>query len=368
MRAKLIIRPEKFANSLLDWYDLHGRKDLPWQQDINPYKVWISEIMLQQTQVKTVIPYFLQFIKRFPTVEALAKAKLDEVLQLWAGLGYYARARNLHKAAKEIVQNYTGNFPNTLDDLTSLPGIGRSTASAILSISQGQATPILDGNVKRVLTRLYGIHGWPGDAKITKQLWDIAEQLMPSTRTGAYTQAIMDLGATICIKSRPLCSVCPFTNDCVAQKNKQQHLIPSPKPAKILPVRSVYMLILYHNERVFLEKRPPVGIWGGLWSLPECPMDADIKEWCKQKFGFRSLTMEYQQTFRHTFSHYHLDINPVLITIKKQANRVMDSASQVWYNINGSKPYGLSSPVKKLLQQLNQRDLLNVTNYSLSEA
>ncbi|MGR9051455.1 MAG: A/G-specific adenine glycosylase, partial [Gammaproteobacteria bacterium] len=263
----------------MSWFDLHGRKDLPWQQPATPYRVWISEIMLQQTQVATVIPYFEKFMNRFPCVEALSDAPLDEVLLHWAGLGYYARARNLHKSARLIAAN--GTFPNCFDDLVELPGIGRSTAGAILSLAFGRSHPILDGNVKRVLARFEGITGWPGNNATAEALWAVSSRYTPVHRAGEYTQAMMDLGATLCTRSKPDCPVCPLKDECHARRYEQTASLPTPKPSRTQPVKRVCFLWVTDRDRqTFLQQRPAAGIWGGLWSLPEFDSPESARVWC----------------------------------------------------------------------------------------
>ena len=258
-----------FAERLLDWFDDHGRKDLPWQRGINPYRVWISEIMLQQTQVQTVIPYYERFMQSFPDLQSLADADIDAVLQHWSGLGYYARARNLHKAAGAIRDNFAGEFPTAFDDVVELPGIGQSTAGAILAIAGNQRHAILDGNVKRVLARHAAVAGWPGKTDVSKQLWALAEARTPQQRVADYTQAIMDLGATLCTRSKPNCAACPVASDCAARIADDVAAYPGRKPKKAKPLRQTTMVIAVNGAAVFLQRRPPVGIWGGLWSLPE---------------------------------------------------------------------------------------------------
>lgn len=341
-----------FAAAVLRWFDEHGRKHLPWQQDISPYRVWLSEIMLQQTQVSTVIPYFEKFIEAFPTVEDLAQAPLDEVLHLWTGLGYYARARNLHACAKRIVEEYGGEFPRSVEALASLPGIGRSTAGAIYSLSWDLPAPILDGNVKRVLARFHAVEGWPGQSSVAAKLWDFAEQHTPRQRSANYTQAMMDLGAIVCTRSRPQCSACPLESTCLAKAQGEPERYPGKKPPKALPVRQVQMLILTNaNGEVLLEQRPPQGIWGGLWSFPELPIDADPQEWALDKYG-PATAMETWATIRHTFSHYHLDISPVRLELKEEPSRIMEDKRQLWYNTALPPAVGLAAPIKRLLKQL----------------
>ena len=264
-----------FANRLLDWYEQHGRHDLPWQVRGDPYPVWVSEIMLQQTQVTTVIPYYDRFISQLPRLQDLADAQLDLVLHLWSGLGYYARARNMHKTAKIIADHHNGNFPEKIDELLALPGIGKSTAGAILAQSLGQRHPILDGNVKRVLTRYYCIDGWPGHRETEKRLWQLSDENTPSTNAAEYTQAIMDLGATVCKRSKPDCSICPLQNDCLALLSDEVNSYPRKRIKKELPVKTTTFLLL-RNERgeIYLTQRPPAGSWGGLWCLPELNQNA----------------------------------------------------------------------------------------------
>lgn len=346
------MNPIDFQFSVLTWFDQHGRKDLPWQQNKTPYRVWVSEIMLQQTQVSTVIPYFLRFIERFPTLPTLANASLDEVLHLWTGLGYYSRARNLHRAAKMVMEDYHGEFPIELDALEQLPGIGLSTAGAIRAIAFEKRSAILDGNVKRVLTRLYGIKEWPGDKKTHEKLWNIAEKLTPLERAGAYTQAMMDLGATLCVRGKPVCEKCPVERMCIARSKGIEKTLPKAKPRKALPIRQATFLILKKNHCVLLEKRPPNGIWGGLWSLPEIsgmPGLSEIQESCFQRFRCEIGEIKIGESFRHTFSHFHLDIFPVEIAVKKVRNIIMEDAQQIWYNLRDPSEVGLPAPVKLLL-------------------
>ncbi len=259
-----------FAQNLLGWFDTHGRKDLPWQHPRTPYRVWLSEVMLQQTQVRTVIPYFERFVEALPTLEALADAPIDRVLALWSGLGYYSRARNLHRAAQLCISEHGGALPREIDALASLPGIGRSTAGAILAQAFGLRHAILDGNVRRVLARFHGVHGWSGTSSIQRELWEYAELHTPHDRVADYTQAIMDLGATVCVRSRPLCGACPVGGNCVALRDRLTAELPTPKPSREIPTRTTTMLIVRDADgRVLLERRPPVGIWATLWSVPE---------------------------------------------------------------------------------------------------
>jgi len=341
--------PLLFQRQVLAWFDLHGRKDLPWQQAISPYRVWLSEIMLQQTQVTTVIPYFNAFIEQFPTIEHLAQAPLDQVLHQWSGLGYYARGRNLHKAAQLIVAQ--GYFPETLDELVTLPGIGISTAGAILSIVFKKSEPILDGNVKRVLSRFKAVNGWPGNSVVNKALWAISAQLTPITRVADYTQAMMDLGATICTRSKPACDSCPLESHCLARQQGIVSLLPTPKPRKVLPVKTLVLLMLSnHLNQVYLEKRPPTGIWGGLWSLPEFADIDAAHDWClaKQITAYDTQMLAVQ---RHTFSHYHLDYKTLLMQTDNPINFVMEANQALWYNPKQKEALGLPAPIKLLVQQ-----------------
>ena len=344
-----------FAKKLLAWFDEHGRHDLPWQQGINPYRVWVSEIMLQQTQVKTVIPYYERFMQRFPDVQALADADIDEVLQHWAGLGYYARGRNLHKAAQQVVNTFAGEFPTTLDDMISLPGIGHSTAGAILAIASQQRQPILDGNVKRVLTRLYGIKGWPGETQVANRLWQLADELTPKTRVADYTQAIMDLGATLCSRSRPQCEACPFKGACVAYQTERIQEYPGKKPKREKPTQEKRFLICLNRAgEVLMTRRPATGIWGGLWSLPETDLEQTLGTYVEENYSLKAGDMLNLEGLRHSFSHYHLQIHPVLIHTETLADRVADHANIRWIAFSELDGLGLPAPVKKLLERVNE--------------
>ncbi len=344
---------QDFSRQLLKWHDQHGRHDLPWQQDINPYRVWISEIMLQQTQVATVIPYYQRFMQQFPDVLTLANTGIDSVLHLWTGLGYYARARNLHRAAQTIRDEHAGIFPDEIKQVIALPGIGRSTAAAILSIANNQHHAILDGNVKRVLSRFYAIAGWPGKREVETNLWQKAEQLTPAKNTGQYTQAIMDLGATLCTRSKPCCGNCPVACNCQAYQSSTVSDYPGKKPRKVLPERESIMLLLSNGKNeVILQQRPPTGLWGGLWCLPEaeCALRKDsLKKWCREQLQFALQEMHVWPELRHTFSHFHLNIIPVHIRGDFTDSSIMDSDNTVWYNTRHPDALGLAAPVKKLL-------------------
>ena len=340
-----------FADRVLAWFDQNGRHDLPWQKNRNLYRVWLAEVMLQQTQVATVIPYYQKFLAKFPDHNRLGQAPLDEVLKLWAGLGYYTRARNLHKAAVLIEQQHTGQFPEQFEDVLALPGIGRSTAGAILAQSLGQRHPVLDGNVKRVLSRYFEVEGWAGKKAVENNLWQKAEVCTPNYRLADYTQAMMDLGATVCTRSSPACEQCPLASDCLALKNQRISELPTPKPKKQLPVKSVRMLLLTNAEgKILLEKRPPTGIWGGLWSLPELALEDDVAQECTKHWGYTVDLYEDQTGLRHTFSHYHLDITPCRVSVIA-ASEVRESGQQHWYGANNYKECALAAPVAKILQQ-----------------
>ncbi|MBV7316633.1 A/G-specific adenine glycosylase [Shewanella sp. NIFS-20-20] len=344
-----------FSQRIIDWYQQHGRKHLPWQQDKTPYRVWISEIMLQQTQVATVIPYYQKFMHSYPDVVSLANAPQDEVLHHWTGLGYYARARNLHKAAKRIRDDFHGVFPETMEQVIALPGIGRSTAGAILSLALGQHQPILDGNVKRVLARHQAIDGWPGQAKVEQALWQLSEQRTPAIAVSAYNQAMMDMGANICTRSRPQCQLCPVAIDCLAQRAGRQTDYPGKKPKKQQPIKTTWMLILTQGMEAQLIKRPPTGIWGGLWCFPEFDSQAALQQFLLDN-GLADSKQQPLDNFRHTFSHYHLDIHA--IWVDNSANtaietRVMEVNQCLWYNIQQPDKVGLAAATERLLEALS---------------
>ncbi|MGS0469002.1 A/G-specific adenine glycosylase [Cobetia marina] len=310
--ASIALSPEEFQARVFDWFDEHGRKHLPWQENTTPYRVWVSEIMLQQTQVTTVLPYYARFMERFPDVAALAAAEIDEVLHLWTGLGYYARARNLHKAAQQVVAEHGGAFPvESVEALSALPGIGRSTAGAIISISTGQRAPILDGNVKRVLARLHAVEGWPGRPAVERKLWALAERYTPQMRLADWTQAMMDLGATLCTRgSKPDCARCPFKEVCVAHARGEEKRFPESKPKKAIPTRQTLMLLVSDEAgRILLERRPPTGIWGGLWAPPLVEDREAAREWVAREARGAHLEAPLD-SFEHVFSHFRLTITP----------------------------------------------------------
>ena len=341
-----------FTAKVLAWYDRHGRQTLPWHAARDPYRIWISEIMLQQTQVATVVPYFTRFVERFPTVDSLAAAPIDAVLHLWTGLGYYARARNLHCAAQMIASEHGGRFPADFESVCRLPGIGRSTAGAILAFAHGRRHAILDGNVKRVLTRVYRIDAWPGRRAVEQRLWELAEQHTPQRRIAAYTQAIMDLGATVC-RRRPLCAACPLTVECGAYRDGNPLAYPVPAPRKHKPTRTVTMVMIHNrNTAVLLERRPPAGIWGGLWGFPEVEASGDVADAVAQRFGLKIHLETPWKPVRHSFTHYHLTITPQPAALVGRAGAMMESREIVWYNPGSPDSRGLAAPVKRLLQVL----------------
>lgn len=342
--------PEQFNGAVLAWYDQHGRKDLPWQQGITPYRVWVSEIMLQQTQVSTVLNYFDRFMQALPSVQDLAAAPEDEVLHLWTGLGYYTRARNLQKAAQIVVSKHGGEFPRSVEQLAELPGIGRSTAGAIASLSMGLRAPILDGNVKRVLARYAAQPGYPGEPKVAAQLWQLAETLTPQERVNHYTQAMMDLGATLCTRSKPSCLLCPVRAGCRAHLLGRETAFPEAKPRKALPQKRTLMPLLVNAQgEVLLYRRPSSGLWGGLWSLPELDEPAAIDTLAAE----RQLQLGERRPLAplsHTFSHFQLAIEPWLVTVEQAAPGVAEG-EWLWYNLASPPRLGLAAPVKKLLKR-----------------
>jgi A/G-specific adenine glycosylase len=338
----------RLAPAILEWFDRHGRHDLPWQKPASPYRVWLSEIMLQQTQVSTVIPYFERFVAAFPDAQSLANASSDKVLSYWSGLGYYARARNLHKTAGQICNLHDGALPDTLDALVALPGIGRSTAGAILAIGFGKQATILDGNVKRVLARFHAVQGWPGEKKVADTLWSMADSHTPRHRVADYTQAIMDLGATVCTRSSPNCSACPLRHHCQAHSMQTVKAFPQSKPRKALPVKEVYLLAMRDtvSGKILLQQRPPTGLWGGLWCFPEAYSVRQASRLCQELCGHPSDTRKTLNSWRHTFSHFHLDIRPILFDVCKKTGR---KSGQRWVTHRESSQLGLAAPTTRLL-------------------
>lgn len=341
-----------FSIALLNWYDQFGRKDLPWQQQPTPYHVWLSEIMLQQTQVSTVIAYYLKFIDRFADIYQLAAATQDEVLSYWSGLGYYARARNLHKTARLVVRNHAGELPASLEQLIALPGIGRSTAGAIMTLGYQQRYPILDGNVKRVLTRFYAIDGWPGNKKVENQLWQCAEAILPDKRIGNYIQAQMDLGATLCTRSKPDCLRCPLQSDCKAYALDAVNNYPTRKPKKVMPHRHIHWLVMQNKTgEIFLTQRADHGIWGGLWSFPETELATSIEVDCQQLWQSGVQSHQQLAAIEHVFSHYKLTIYPHHLHCYPLGIAEKDNGN--WYKIDDALGLGLPAPVKSFLKSLN---------------
>ncbi len=338
-----------FSSQLIAWQRTYGRHGLPWQGG-DAYRVWLSEIMLQQTQVATVIPYFNKFIASFPNIIALAAASEDQVLAHWSGLGYYARGRNLHKAACIIAEKYAGEFPCEFEQIIELPGIGRSTAAAICALAYHQRHAILDGNVKRVLARYCGIEGWAGDKKVEATFWQQAEALLPQQEIAIYTQALMDMGATVCTRSKPKCALCPVQVDCDALKSDRINLLPTSRPKKTVPERSAIFLLLMHDNDILLEKRPGSGIWGGLWCPPQFEDERAAQAWLMQN-GMDGSEGEKLQTFIHTFTHFKLHISPLKIQLAGKSLRAAQSGS-VWMNIEEALSAAIPMPVRTLLEKI----------------
>ncbi len=341
----------RYAPALLTWFDISGRHDLPWQHPRTPYRVWLSEIMLQQTQVRVVIPYFERFITALPDLRALAAAPQDEVMALWSGLGYYARARNLHAAAKRCVELHDGELPRDIEALIALPGIGRSTAAAILSQAWGDPHAILDGNVKRVLARVFGVAGWPGTPANEKTLWAIAESLLPAERLADYTQAQMDFGATLCSRHDPACVLCPLQHDCVALRDGRVAELPTPKPGKPLPERTAVMLLIRDSDnRVLLQRRPPTGIWASLWSLPEAADHDEARMWFDQHIDGDYCDGAALEHIQHSFTHYRLLMQPHVWRNVALRSRIHDNDALRWVAHDTLISLGIPAPVRSLLQ------------------
>jgi len=343
-----------FTLKLIAWQRTHGRHDLPWQNTRDPYAIWVSEIMLQQTQVATVIPYYQRFMARFPALADLADATEDEVLALWSGLGYYSRGRNLHRAARLVVECHNGPFPRDPDLIAELPGIGRSTAAAVAAFAFGARLAILDGNVKRVLTRCFGIEGYPGDRTVEKALWQQAESLLPKDGIEAYTQGLMDLGATLCTRAKPRCEECPMEGSCFARRTDRVKDFPGPKPRKALPEKATAMALMICDGEIFLEKRPPTGIWGGLWSLPELSADSPAEKSAAERYGVVVKSCLPLPTFTHTFSHFRLHIAPWLMTVRPDGKRAAEPGG-LWLNLEEARGAALPAPVKKLISAIQEK-------------
>lgn len=342
--------PVEFAERLIAWQRRYGRHDLPWQRTDDPYRVWLAEVMLQQTQVAAVIPYYERFLARFPTLAALAASPVEDVMALWSGLGYYARARNLHKCAQTVVTQYEGKFPRDPATIASLPGIGRSTANAIAAFCFGARVPILDGNVKRLLCRFLGIAGYPGAPAIESRLWRDGTALLPDKDIGIYIQAQMDLGATVCTRSKPRCAQCPLADLCLAQLQGRTAELPTPRPKHVMPEQRVTLLVLRKGLRIALEQRPPAGIWGGLLSLPELPADADLRSHCALNLGLRLDAVSPAPTFWHGFTHFRLHIEPLLCEVSDLA-RLAEPGLR-WLDQEELARAALPAPIRKLLSAI----------------
>jgi A/G-specific adenine glycosylase len=362
-----------FADRLIRWHKRHGRHDLPWQNTAAPYRVWLSEIMLQQTQVATVIPYYLRFLERFPQLADLAAAPVEDVMALWSGLGYYARARNLHAAARVVMAQHGGKFPRDPAVIAQLPGIGRSTANSIATFCFGAHAPILDGNVKRVLCRAYGIEGFPGSGAVEKRLWSLAEELMPSRNSAIFNQAQMDLGAMVCTRTKPRCDGCPLSDVCIAHATGRTAELPQAKPRREVPLRHATLLVLLDGDRVLLETRPPTGIWGGLQSLPELPEGADAQEWTERNFACRVIAVACPRsgvpgtqsgaaparcvplgTFVHAFSHFRLRIMPLRMRVEPVPHA--REGDQQWLALDALPSAALPAPVRRILEQIGSTE------------
>ncbi len=341
---------QTFAQRLIAWQRRHGRHDLPWQKTRDPYLVWLSEIMLQQTQVATVIPYYARFVARFPRLDALAEASLDEVMALWSGLGYYARARNLHRCARTIVEKYAGNFPSDPETIRRLPGVGRSTANAIAAFCFEARAPILDGNVRRLLCRHFGIEGYPGAAPIEARLWQLAAALLPEEDIATYLQAQMDLGALVCTRGRPRCHLCPLASSCIALHDGRTAELPAPRVRRTLPERSITLLVLRHRERIALERRPPAGVWGGLWSLPELPAGRDVAAFARDGLGVRLSAVSPAPSLCHGLTHFRLRIQPMLCAVE---DFIAASESRLrWFTRADLGEVALPAPIRKILSAI----------------
>ena len=340
-----------FPARVSGWQRAHGRRDLPWQQDRDPYRIWLSEIMLQQTQVATVLPYFKRFVDQFPTVESLAAAPLDRVLEQWSGLGYYRRAHHLHAAAQTVMRDHAGRFPRDAATLSTLPGIGRSTAAAIAAFAGDERGAILDGNVKRVLARHRGVDGWPGEPRVQAALWRVADALVPDSARDirAYTQGMMDIGATICTRTRPRCDACPVHDDCIARLTGRIAELPAPRPRKALPQREVTVLLLERDGGVLLERRPALGIWGGLWSLPELPRETDVPAYVHVHLAATTGTLQWLPPLTHGFTHFALTMHPVRVEVLGWPLDARMPGVE-WFARDAALAAAIPSPIRKLLR------------------
>jgi A/G-specific adenine glycosylase len=342
-------RSHSFAQRLITWQKAFGRRDLPWQQTRDPYRIWLSEIMLQQTQVATVIPYYERFLAAFPDVASLAAAPIERVLQCWSGLGYYRRAHLAHRSARSVVAEHGGRFPRDAATLAALPGIGRSTAAAIAAFASGARGAILDGNVKRVLARHRGIAGFPGDVKVERRLWQEAETLLPLREVATYTQALMDLGATVCVRAKPRCDACPVARDCVARREDRVDELPAPRPKRALPLREVTVLLLERKGEILLERRPAAGVWSGLWSLPEIETTRDVAAHCRSRFGVKVAPRAPLPAIEHGFTHFRLTLHPLPCAVREETQRAQEPGL-VWMPLDEIAGAALPAPIKKLLR------------------
>ena len=344
---------KSFAARVTAWQRAHGRHDLPWQRTRDPYRIWLSEIMLQQTQVAAVVPYYERFLAQFPDVATLARAPLDDVLALWSGLGYYRRAHHLHAAAQAVVREHGGAFPRDAAALATLPGVGRSTAAAIAAFAFGARAAILDGNVKRVLARHRGIEGWPGAPKVEAALWKIAEAALPARGVEAYTQGLMDLGASVCTRANPRCGACPVASACCARRDGRVADLPAPRPRKSLPQRAIRVLVIERGGEVLLEKRPPTGIWSGLWSLPECALSDDVRAVARARYGARVALRDALPPVEHGFTHFALTLHPQRVAATRWPARA-ESPGTLWLAPADAQHAALPAPIRRLLRSLEQ--------------
>lgn len=339
----------EFRRRLITWQKRHGRHDLPWQNTRDAYRIWVSEIMLQQTQVSTVMPRFEAFMRRFPSVRKLAVAPLDDVMAMWAGLGYYARARNLHRAAQEVVASFGGQMPGNAAALQELPGVGRSTAAAIGVFSAGERAAILDGNVKRVLSRVFMVSPMSSEAETARNLWALAERLLPVKQVEAYTQGLMDLGATICKPRNPDCAECPVSALCAARLADRIPEFPERPAKRMRPLKTCQMIVALHRGKVFLEKRPAKGIWGGLWSFPEVETGADGVSELKSRYGVKGRLVDHGESLRHEFTHFSLDISPVIVRVDRLPVDSTSGESPKWFTREEMEKLGVPTPVGRLI-------------------
>ena len=345
------IRSPAFAGQVVRWQKRHGRHDLPWQHTRNPYRIWLAEVMLQQTQVATVIPYYRRFLRRFPNLKSLAQAPLDDVLTLWSGLGYYSRARHLHRAAQQIAVRHRGRFPRDFEAMLALPGIGRSTAAAICAFAFGERRAILDGNVKRLFARCFGVEGWPGAPRVEKKLWALAESLLPRAGIAVYAQGLMDLGATVCTRGKPRCGECPLRGRCMARRENRIARLPTPRPRATLLRKRTQMLVLLRGGEVLLEKRALNGLWGGLWSLPEALPGDDIIALCRRRYGADIAPPLPLPPIAHGFTHFHLNIEPARCMV----TRLIPAAAEpgtLWLPVEDALGAAIPAPVRRILGAL----------------